>query len=210
MKSSAYNLEALRSEISQQKGKRQLLLKQREELTGGVEEMEQRALEIEEAQAIIQVVAQSTQQELEFQISEIGSLAMDAIFPQPYKLHLDFALRRGRSEADLSFSSLNSDERLDPMSASGGGPVDVAAFALRVSLWGLQVPRTRNTILLDEPLRFLSEGLQPKASEMMKEISKEMGIQFLIITHETELEGAADRIIVVSKRKKVSRVEIEE
>jgi DNA repair exonuclease SbcCD ATPase subunit len=90
-------------------------------------------------------------------------------------------------------------EEIDPMTASGGGVVHVASFALRIAMWSLQRPRPRETILLDEPFHFLSRDLQPKASELLKVISKRLGIQFVIVTHDDSLTEAADKVFEVKQ-----------
>lgn len=150
---------------------------------------------LRQAQEVIQVVAQTTQQQLEYHISEIVTLALAAVFPNPYELHLDFELKRGRSEASIMFGK--GEERFRPLTASGGGPVDVASFGLRVALWSLRMPRTRPVLILDEPFRFVSRGLQAQASAMIKEISERLGIQFVLVTHEETLVENADKVINV-------------
>ena len=199
-------LSSLQRTLEQRKGKK---LQTEENLTAArkkVKRIKKNIGAYEEAQAIIQTVAQSTQKSLEYHISSLVSLALDGVFPQPYKLGLDFTLRRGKSEADLFFEKENG-ERVHPLSASGGGAVDVAAFALRVSLWSLANPRSSSTIILDEPFRFLSRDLQEKASQMVKEISERLGTQFIIVTHERSLVEAADMVFEVKQIDGVSKVE---
>ena len=168
---------------------------------------ERRQRRIEEATDVIRTVAQATQKELEYHVSELVSLALEAIFPDPYRLNIDFELRRNRSEADVTFSK-EGEEKIDPMSSSGGGPIDVAAFGLRISLWSLQRPRSRPTIILDEPFRHVSRNLQPQASAMLKEISEKLGLQFVIVTHEVELVSSADKVFEVSQENRISEVEV--
>jgi DNA repair protein SbcC/Rad50 len=163
---------------------------------------------LERSQEIIRVTAKRTQEELEIHVSELVSLALEAVFPKPYKLVLKFELRRNRTEADL----LLQDEKgnlVRPMDAVGGGVVDVAAFALRVALWSLRKPRPSPVMILDEPFRFLSRDLQARACQMLREISGKLGIQFLIVTHEEELMGAADRVFRVEKKKGETKVRAE-
>ena len=164
-------------------------------------------VDIMEAQEILQTVAQATQRELEYHISELVTLALKAVFPDPYEMHLDFVTRRNKTEADLSFS-LGEETGIDPMTASGGGAVDVAAFGLRVSSWSLSRPHTRAVLLLDEPFRFLNKALQSKASLILKEISTSLGLQMIIVTHEENLLDAADRIFETTQQKGVSRVKM--
>ena len=61
-------------------------------------------------------------------------------------------------------------------------------------------------IVLDEPFRYLSENYQGLASQMIKEISVKLGIQYLIVTHEEELTESADKIFNVSIKKGISKI----
>jgi DNA repair exonuclease SbcCD ATPase subunit len=71
-------------------------------------------------------------------------------------------------------------------------------------------PRTRNTIILDEPFRFLSEDHQEQAGIMLKEISKKLGIQFLVVTHNPILAEVADRTFNVNIKKGISFIKVSE
>jgi len=70
----------------------------------------------------------------------------------------------------------------------------------------MQAPKKRNVIILDEPLRFLSEDKQERASQMIKELSDRLGIQFIIVTHNATLAGYADKVFRVRMRNKKSVV----
>ena len=157
----------------------------------------------EKAHALIQKVAVSTQEALQVQISEIGSMAMQAVFHDPYKLHIAFEPKRGRSEAQITFE--RDGNQVDPMGESGGGTVDLASFALRVTFLSLE-RGTMPVLILDEPLKNLSKELHPLAGEFITEISHRLGIQMIIITHELGLAELADRVFVVEKDGRKSRV----
>lgn len=156
----------------------------------------------EKAHEIIKEVGYKTQELLQVQISDITSLAMEAVFEDPYKLEVLFVERRNNNECDLLFE--RDGQLMKPLDASGGGAVDVAAFALRIASWSLSSPSLRNVIILDEPMRFLSRNLQEKASQMIKQISKKLGIQFIIVTHEAKLTESADRVFEVGQVNGVS------
>ena len=158
----------------------------------------------EKAREIIREVGLQTQQQLQFHISDVTSLALESVFNDPYQLKVDFVQRRNKTECDLLF--VKGDSELDPLTASGGGAVDVAAFALRIASWSMAHPRTRATIILDEPLRFLSVDNQEKASRMIKELSQRLGLQFIIVTHESVLASYADKVFEVSIKKGKSKV----
>jgi DNA repair ATPase RecN len=158
----------------------------------------------EQAQVIIQQIAQQTQQELEYHISELVTLALASVFPDPYQLKVHFVVRRGKTEADIVFA--RNGEEIDPLSASGGGAVDVAAFALRVALWRLSPRRSRAVLILDEPFRFLSAARLPLAGQMLRELSDRFGLQIIMVTHSRELSEFADRTFEVKQRDGISEV----
>jgi len=198
----------LRNKIEQEKGQRTVLESRAEELTEEIRETKRSIRQHEEAREIIRQVGLKTQEQLQYHISDITSLALEAVFEEPYELRAEFNQRRNKTECDLLF--VRDGMRVDPLSASGGGAVDVAAFALRIAAWSMGTPRKRNVILLDEPLRFLSVDKQERASMMIKELSDRLGLQFIIITHETTLTEYADRTFTVSLKKGVSHVRTKE
>ena len=116
---------------------------------------------ISRARDVVQAVAISTQRQLKSYIEELVSLALASVFDQPYKFVVDFVVRRGHTEVDLFFE--RNGDKLSPLESSGGGAVDVAAFALRVVVWSLTKGACA-TLLLDEPFRFLSLGLHANAA----------------------------------------------
>lgn len=196
----------LRSRVDQLTGRQKKIMEDLAGVKGTLSGAQEDHENLTRAQVIVQKVAQSTQKELEYHVSELGTLALDAVFPEPYKLHVDFVLRRNRTEADVSFS--RGKTRIDPMTASGCGAVDIAAFGLRLSLWTLENPRSRNVVIFDEPFRFLSRDLQPRAGQLLKELSKRLKLQMIIVTHDDALIDAADRVFQVTQKKRVSRVEV--
>ncbi len=198
------NIQNLRNRLEQQKGQKSQIEQNIVSLTQSVKEKKRDLRKHEQAREVIREVGLKTQQQLSFHISDITSLALDAVFNDPYKLITEFVERRNKTECDLLFE--RDGERFDPLTASGGGAVDVAAFALRVASWSMQRPKSRSTLILDEPLRFLSADHQEQASVMIKEISKKLGIQFIIITHEPVLASYADKIFETEIRKGITTI----
>lgn len=194
----------LRQKLEQQKGQKFQIEENLKKVIEEIEEDTKKLYFHEQAKEVIRTVGQKTQEKLSFHISDITSLALSAVFLDPYELKAEFIQRRNKTECNISFT--RDGNEMDPLSASGGGAVDVAAFALRIASWSMNFPRTRNTIILDEPLRFLSGDNQERASSMIKEISQRLGIQFIIVTHESILASYADRIFESSIRKGITKI----
>lgn len=203
-KSTMSDVKYFRAKLEQQKGRAMQIEKSLEELSVAIKEQKRSLHKHEEAKEVIRVVGLKTQEQISFHISDITSLAMDAVFVEPYKLKVEFIQRRNKTECDLFFE--REGMSADPISASGGGAVDVASFALRIASWSMSKPRTRNTIILDEPLRFLSGDNQERASAMIKEISQRLGLQFIIVTHESILASYADRVFESKIKKGVTQI----
>jgi len=191
------SLRDLRNIIEQRKGQRDRIIaeKDRERKAGMAARREARQLE--QALAIVREVGLKTQEQLQYSIGEITTLALNAVFDDPYRLVVEFVQRRGRTECDLFFE--RDGERISPLEASGGGAVDVASFALRVASWYIKTPKTRPVLILDEPFRYLSANYRHKASEMLKEISSRLGVQIIMVTHAEELVDNADNVLRVKK-----------
>lgn len=152
------------------------------------------------ARGIIQEVAQKTQQQLEYRVGELVTLALAAVFPDPYEMRLQFDPARGRTQARIILK--RGELEVDPMDEAGGGVVDVTAFALRVALWSMRRPRNRAVLLLDEPFKFVSEDLQPAASRLLKEVCERLGLQIIMVTHSETLIEAADKVFRVRMNSK--------
>jgi len=194
----------IRTQLDQRKGRKNEIEELVTSLTEHIKEQKRSLRRHEQAREIIKEVGLKTQQELQYHISDITSLALEAVFPDPYELVAEFVERRNKSECDLYFT--RDGNKVDPIDASGGGAVDIASFALRVASWSMQTPRSRPTIILDEPFRFLSEQYKEPASMMVKELSQKLGLQFIIITHEPVLASYADKTFEVTMKRKISKV----
>jgi DNA repair exonuclease SbcCD ATPase subunit len=197
-------LNDLRQKLERKKGSQIQLQTDLQTAKSEEETISNEIINTEAAQAIIQIVAQKTQEELEYRLSEIVSLALSAVFDDPYKLKVNFVIRRGKTECDLLFEK--NGEMFDPLTSSGGGAIDIAAMALRVAIWSLTQPKPRNILILDEPFRFLSQEYQIKASIMLKELSKKLNLQIIMVSHSESLIEGADKVFQVTIRKGRSQI----
>lgn len=136
-------------------------------------------------QKILQAIAQDVQRTVHERIASLVTRCLAAIFEDPYTFHIDFELKRGRTEPRFYF--LRRDVEIDPMEC--GGVLDVACFALRVASLILTMPPKRRILFLDEPFRNLSEEGRNghknliRARILVESLAKELGIQFVIVTH---------------------------
>lgn len=142
------------------------------------------------AQAIIAAVAQTTQEYAHARIAGIVTRCLAAVFDEPYSFKLIFERKRRNTEARPTFIRDGHEYSFDEV---GGGVVDVAAFALRLAALLMMRPAPRRVLFLDEPFKHLSRGHTGRVRLLLETLSKEMRVQFVIVTHNEGLK--AGRVI---------------
>lgn len=197
-------LACLRKEFEQNIGRRRLLI---ENCQNAKTSLEKNILDYEnclKARTVVQTVAKATQERIEVHISNLVTMALATVFPDPYTFSLRFIERRNTTEADLIFSK-NGNETDDLLNTGGGGVADIASFALRIALWSLK--KSRATFILDEPDKFLHcPTYQEKASELMKELCDKLGIQIILVSDQERIIAAADKVIRIANKNGISEV----
>lgn len=196
-------IKAIQTTLQNKVGERNKLQKSLREDMEALKAAERLKRQYEQALAIVQEVGLKTQVQLQFHIADLVTMAFDAC-QIDYEFQVEFVERRNKTECDLLFR--RGENTQDPQDASGGGAIDVASFALRIASWTMKQPRSRNVIILDEPMRFLSTDLQPFASQLLKELSEKLNLQFIIVTHEEVFTAAADKVFQVKMKRKKSYV----
>lgn len=143
-----------------------------------------------EAQRVAQAIAQTIQQQAHARIAGVVTRCLAAVFgDNAYEFNILFEQKRGKTEAVLVF--VRDGITVDPLTASGGGVVDVAAFALRLAALVLSRPPLRRVLVLDEPFRFVSKEYRDKIRGLLSVLGAEMGVQFVIVTHFEDLRMGA-------------------
>ena len=142
---------------------------------------EEQLADAESARSIVQQVGQAVQQEVHQRLSALVTRCLQLVFGDAYEFRLEFDRKRNRTEAVSQF--IKDGVVVDPMTASGGGVVDVASFALRLSAVLMTRPPLRRLLVLDEPFRFVSAEYRPKVRALVDVLSKETGVQIILVTH---------------------------
>lgn len=165
---------------------------------------EKTMLATERARVILQQVAANMQKSLEFHIANVVTMALASVFDDPYEFKVQFETRRNQTEVDFFF--LRNGNEIDPIDNSGCGAIDVAALALRMAVWNIS--NSRALLILDEPMKFLSRDMQSRCSALLSDLSKQLDIQLLMVTHISELIEEADRIFQVKLVNGVSKITV--
>jgi len=155
--------------------------------TKNLETTKQYLLDIKEAQQITQAVAQTLQQQAHSKISNVVTACLKMVFfDKNYEFQLKFERKRNRTEAKPILIK-DGNEIQNPLDEDSGGVVDVAGFALQLSALMLTKPKVRDFMGLDEPFKYVSEEYRDNVRQMIEKLSEDFDIQFLVVTHQSEL-----------------------
>jgi len=203
---------SIKKEISSLKTKRDNRLFLLKEHKSEKKKYSRRLEGAEEFQKIFQEVARETQSNLEEHISNIVTLALDAVGgdPPPPQFIVRIEERRGGTEMDFLFKEGKREQH--PLDSGSHGYANVTDFAARIAYILLAIEfgaDIRKVVISDEPFRDVQPSRQSKISDMLQMINKELGFQFIIASHAEGVNDNADRVFLITKRKDISHVEIE-
>ena len=155
------------------------------ELTA-LENAKQHEADLREAVKIAQQVAADVQAKAHKRIADVVSRSLSSVFgPDAPQFKIRFEQKRGKTEALLLLEQ--DGVEMDPLTATGGGVVDVAGFSLRLSCLMLSNPPLRRLIVVDEPFKHLSSDYRPAMRELLETLAQELNVQIIQVTHSEEL-----------------------
>lgn len=146
------------------------------------------------AKEIVQTISLDCQQQFQKRIGFVVTRCLETVFgPESMKFTLLFEQKRGQTEVRGVLLDSQGHE-LDPIDSCGGGVLDVAAFGLRLACMMLSRPRPARVLLLDEPFKWLSASYRPAIVKLLHELSHEMGVQIIMVTHLPELMAVENKV----------------
>ena len=206
------NLQQARNKLEQRKGQKQQLEKNLKQAEKNEKYYDTQVKRHIKAREVLNQFSIFMKKRLQYKMSGLTTLALEAALDDPYKLQVEFVRRRNKTECDIYFDYHG--EKVEPK-YSGGGAMDIASFALRIASISMQRPPLRNVLVLDEPFKHLKgERANENALQMIKEISTrpEINIQIIMISDERiareKTLDVADRLFEFSLEDGVTNVNV--
>ncbi len=144
---------------------------------------------------VLTVVQEMTRNKIKEGFENMVSYALRSVFNQDYKFVLNFDKRGNLSELDFNILAPERTEAGDVLEGFGGGVIDVASLALRITLMEISKPRMMGFICLDESMKHLSKLYVPNCCKWIKKISKDLNRQIIWVTHNEDIVNLADNVI---------------
>lgn len=199
-------IQRLRQKLEYKKGQRDQIQQSINHLEDEISFGKRMSHRHEMALEIVKQVGLTTQKQLEYHLSEQVSLAMEAVFDDPYHLKVNFQEKRGKTEVELLFC--RRDMEFPPIGSAGGGAIDIASLALRIAYLSMRRDKKiRPFLLLDEPFsRLKGEDANKKALAIIQEISRNLGLQIIMVSDERvpreDIISNADKVFETSQNRK--------
>jgi DNA repair exonuclease SbcCD ATPase subunit len=150
-----------------------------------------------EARSVFAIMAKQVQIETTQHIEDLVTMAIQTVYEQPFTFHLLFEEKRNTISCTPIIK--DGEDEYEPKHTMGGGVLDIIGFALRVVLWSMQEPRSRNIFILDEPFRYCGK-LSIKAGQILKRLSEKLKFQVILVTHDDSLIDICDKVWIIEHR----------
>lgn len=163
------------------------------------------------AKWLLTEVQRQTQETFKSKVEELVTMAIKSVYEdREFGFELIFEDKRNQMEVrPVVYEVIDGRKDVfeDIENEMGGGIVDIISFALRIVLWSLEKPRSRNIIILDEPMKNMGD-LVIMGGNMLKEVAHKLGFQLIIVTHDPVLIDIADRSFHVVRKSNKSIVKM--
>lgn len=162
---------------------------------------------LEEARIILTEVTRQTQSYFKDRVEKLVTMAIQSVYDR--KISFKFILLDKNNRLNCIPKVEENGHEFNLEFSKAGGLLDIVSLAFQVVLWSLRSPRSRPVFILDEPVKFVGKGdLLLRAGRLIRKLSHELNLQFIITTHEAQLARiAADKIFHVTYDGKESTVE---
>jgi DNA repair exonuclease SbcCD ATPase subunit len=146
--------------------------------------------------AVLRGLEVDYRERLQRRLSKVVSQAVSAVFDEDIKVLIENNTFRGVTSMAIMIEQ--DGLKTDIFSAKGGTLVDIVAFALRVLMviWsGLH-----RVVVLDEPFAHVNgEEYRLRAADLLRELHRQLGVQFIVVAHELEMIDVADVAYEITK-----------
>ena len=188
-------LSLLRRKLDTQRGQKDLILTNINELHVEVNQLREKISDHVQAASVLSALAESRQTDIYQTIEDIVTQGLRTIFSEDLSFHINAGTRGKVNTADFIIrSTLGSGNVVETsvMDARGGGLASVVGFLLRVVI--LLLSKTPGTIIfLDETFGMVSAGYESRLAEFLRELVDKTKIQIVLVTHSSGFSEVADK-----------------
>lgn len=158
----------------------------------------------EQAKLLIKRICQEARRESGEFFCHLTTSALQNVFGDNVELTLELNEQRDNPTLDFVVKTRFEDYEVenDPAESDGGGVADIISLVCFLTLNYLKRDENKASLTLDEPTKFLSAGNSESAGEFLKEMSRHLNRQIIMVTHHECLKDIADQVYELSINEK--------
>ena len=194
-------LQEAKEYLISEKAKRDALIKQNEKLSGDIGKIKNEQGNIALERAIIIKASDEARESGKNLITSLCNSVVGEIEPNS-EVIIENAIKYSSPTMDIYIQRDDGNGNItttDPAQEDAGGIADLMSLAIQASL--LKINESNSApLFLDEPTKFVSKNNAEIATKLIKEISKSVGRQVFVVTHEKDvMPQYADKHYEISK-----------
>ena len=194
-------LQEAKEYLISEKAKRAALIKQNEKLSGDIGKIKNEQGNIALERAIIIKASDEARESGKNLITSLCNSVVGEIEPNS-EVIIENAIKYSSPTMDIYIQRDDGNGNItitDPAQEDAGGIADLMSLAIQASL--LKINESNSApLFLDEPTKFVSKNNAEIATKLIKEISKSVGRQVFVVTHEKDvMPQYADKHYEISK-----------
>lgn len=194
-------LQEAKEYLISEKAKRDALIKQNEKLSGDIGKIKNEQGNIALERAIIIKASDEARESGKNLITSLCNSVVGEIEPNS-EVIIENAIKYSSPTMDIYIQRDDGNGNItttDPAQEDAGGIADLMSLAIQASL--LKINESNSApLFLDEPTKFVSKNNAEIAAKLIKEISKSVGRQVFVVTHEKDvMPQYADKHYEISK-----------
>lgn len=149
---------------------------------------------LEQVRILLQRTSEYARKQIKQQIELLVTHCLQFVFGSNIEFSIELVEARGRVEADFYVISTYGDYKVKtkPQDARGGGVVDVISLALRIAVIQSTNLYKDGPLILDEPVKHVSNEYIVNVAQFLKQISQVFQRQIIMVTHDHYLSEIAD------------------
>src|SRR5882724_7193758 len=156
-----------------------------------LEECSNQMTSLELASTLLKTIGEQQREKTITTFERVVTLALKEIFDSEYIFKIEVTSDK---RVSTKFKLIKGELELDLMTAVGGGIINVVAFVLKVLILASVRPKRQQIMFLDETFNNVSVEYRPKVAKLLKSFSEQLGIQFVLVTHQPEFLETADKV----------------
>lgn len=184
--------------------KRASLLSEKAVIENNIETTSVRIFDNAAAKLLLTEVNHDMKMAIKSSVEHLVSYALNYIYYPGHKFEIVFETRRNQQEVDFYLEDSCRVQLKKPFVGKGGGKVMIVALVLQLAL--IEQFNLTSTVFLDEIGKMVDMSVIDRLAEFLKFYSEKFGKQLIYITHHTDLETVADKVICIQKVNGVSAV----